>query len=320
MTKFIEMIRDMFEDTEQKQLASFDESITNPDNIEIYEQLQYGADKHWNTLDIYRPKDRAGEKLPILVNVHGGAWIQSSKESYKYYCWKLAQRGLAVVNINYRLVPRAYFPAPVEDLNNAMIWVLKHAEEYNLDLEHIYGTGDSAGAQILGQYAAICSNEDYAKQFAFQIAKENIFEAIVLNCGVYQVNYECRKTDFVRMIAFEYLNLENKNVDEITEDEYNVLYKKKIDQFEFGKYITSQFPDTFLMTAETDFVKFQNAELMKVLIEQNVNARLQMYVSKEHELNHVFNINLNLPEAEKCNNEEMSFLLSHKAYEEACEK
>ena len=107
----------------------------------------------------------------------------------------MIQRRFAVVNINYRLVPHAYFPAPLEDLNSVMIWILQHAEEYNLDMNHIYGTGDSAGAQILGQYAAICSNEDYAKQFAFQIAKENIFEAIVLNCGVYQVNYECRKTD-----------------------------------------------------------------------------------------------------------------------------
>ena len=312
MTKFIEMIRDMFEEAEQKQLASFDKTITSSENIEIYGQLQYGTDKHWNTLDIYRPKDKAGESLPILINVHGGAWIQSSKEGYKYYCWKLAQKGFAVININYRLVPYAYFPAPVEDLNNVLIWVMEHAKEYNLDLVHIYGTGDSAGAQILGQYAAICSNEEYAKQFEFQIPKKNIFEAIVLNCGVYQVNYECRKTDFVRMIAFEYLNVENKNADQITEEEYQALYELKIDQFEFGKYITPQFPDTFLMTAQTDFVKMQSVELMKTLMEQNVNARLHMYVSKKHELNHVFNINLNLPEAEQCNNEEMEFLKTHK--------
>ena len=73
MTKFTEMIRDLFEETEQKQLATFDESITNPDNVVIYEQIQYGAEMQWNTLDIYRPKDRVGECLPILVNVHGGA-------------------------------------------------------------------------------------------------------------------------------------------------------------------------------------------------------------------------------------------------------
>ena len=219
MTKFTEMIRDLFEETEQKQLATFDESITNPDNVVIYEQIQYGAEKQWNTLDIYRPKDRAGECLPILINVHGGAWMQSSKERYKYYCWKLMRKGFAVVNINYRLVPYAYFPAPVEDLNQVMIWILEHAKEYDMDLSHIYGTGDSAGAQILGQYAAICSNEKYAGQFTFQIPKKNVFEAIVLNCGVYQVNYECRRSDLVRMIAFEYLNIENKNPEQITEEE-----------------------------------------------------------------------------------------------------
>ena len=311
MTKFTEMIRDLFEETEQKQLATFDESITNPDNVVIYEQIQYGAEKQWNTLDIYRPKDSVGECLPILVNVHGGAWIQSSKERYKYYCWKLVQKGFAVVNINYRLVPHAYFPAPVEDLNTVMTWILEHAKEYNMDPSHIYGTGDSAGAQILGQYAAISSNEKYAGKFTFQIPKKNVFEAIVLNCGVYQVNYECRRSDLVRMIAFEYLNLENKNPEQITEEEYHSLYEQKIDLFEFGKYVTSQFPDTLLVTSETDFVKMHSLELMRYLMEQNVNARLYMCVSKEHELNHVFNINLKLQEAERCNNEEMEFLICH---------
>lgn len=237
--------------------------------------------------------------------------MQSSKERYKYYCWKLMQKGFAVVNINYRLVPYAYFPAPVEDLNQVMIWILKHAKEYDMDLSHIYGTGDSAGAQILGQYAAICSNEKYAGQFSFQIPKKNVFEAIVLNCGVYQVNYECRRSDLVRMIAFEYLNIENKNPEQITEEEYHSLYEQKIDLFEFGKYVTSQFPDTLLVTSETDFVKMHSLELMRCLMEQNVNARLYMCVSKEHELNHVFNINLKLPEAEQCNNEEMEFLICH---------
>ena len=64
MTKFTEMIRDLFEETEQKQLATFDESITNPDNVVVYEQIQYGAEKQWHTLDIYRPKDSVGECLP----------------------------------------------------------------------------------------------------------------------------------------------------------------------------------------------------------------------------------------------------------------
>lgn len=97
-----------------------------------------------------------------------------------------------------------------------------------------------AGAQILGQYAAISSNEKYAGKFTFQIPKKNVFEAIVLNCGVYQVNYECRRSDLVRMIAFEYLNLENKNPEQITEEEYHSLYEQKIDLFEFWQiyYIT----------------------------------------------------------------------------------
>ena len=56
-------------------------------------------------LDIYKPKMDANCLRPIMVLVHGGAWIAGSKEdaNMKLMCREFAKKGWVVANINYRL-------------------------------------------------------------------------------------------------------------------------------------------------------------------------------------------------------------------------
>ena len=41
----------------------------------------------------YRPENM-DEKLPVIVNVHGGGWVYGYKDLYQFYAMSLAQRGL----------------------------------------------------------------------------------------------------------------------------------------------------------------------------------------------------------------------------------
>jgi acetyl esterase/lipase len=311
MTKFIEMLRDMFAESENKRIENFDVSLKQRGDIIRYGNLIYGQDLEWNVLDIYRPKNREGEKIPVIINVHGGGWIYGSKEGYQYYCMTLASMGYAVINFNYRLAPKFHFPAPIEDLNTLMYWLFTNGETYHLDLEHIYSVGDSAGAHILGLYAAMCTNEEYAANFSFQIPKKNVFEAIALNCGVYFSNSEKRKTDFVRILAYAYLGLEDRENDKNESKEYQENCAKVIDLFEFVKYVNEQYPDTFVMTSANDFAKTDSVRLAARLVEQSVNSELRMYVSKDHDLEHVFHCDLRLDEAKICNQAEIAFFQKH---------
>ena len=59
----------------------------------------------------------------------------------------LVKRGFAVVNYTYRLAPEYQYPAPLEDTNRVVTWVMEHAGEYDLDTENVFMVGDSAGAQ-----------------------------------------------------------------------------------------------------------------------------------------------------------------------------
>ncbi|MDQ1097265.1 MULTISPECIES: alpha/beta hydrolase [Chryseobacterium] len=105
-------------------------------------------------MDIYRPKTAADEKLPVLIYVHGGGWVQGNKsipaDTYiEDMILKLVERHYAVISIDYTLVsPDVHFPAPVQDCKDAIRWVRKNAEKYHFDTENIGLFGASAGAHL----------------------------------------------------------------------------------------------------------------------------------------------------------------------------
>ena len=111
-----------------------------PTNVKTVENISYGSCDKWHLLDLYRSKD-AEVKLPVLLNIHGGAWVYGDKKVYAPYCMYLATQGFAVVNASYRLAPKHTFPAPLEDVGAMVEWVVDHAEDYGLDLSNLFFVG-----------------------------------------------------------------------------------------------------------------------------------------------------------------------------------
>ena len=164
--------------------AKRDAGLTTPDDIQRFDDIQYGPDPVENKLDVYRPKNTQG-KIPVIVSVHGGGWVYGDKELYQFYGMTLAQRGFAVVNFTYRLAPEVKFPAPLEDTNNVISWMYENQEEYGLDMEHVFMVGDSAGGHLCGLYSAICTNPEYAVNYTFKVQNGFVPQAVALNCGAY---------------------------------------------------------------------------------------------------------------------------------------
>ena len=104
-----------------------DRGLQAPKDIVRFDNLPYGTDPRWQTLDVYRPKNAGGTALPGIVSVHGGGWVYGDKNLYQYYCMSLAQHGFAVVNFSYRLAPRHKFPAALQDTDAVFHWVMAHA-------------------------------------------------------------------------------------------------------------------------------------------------------------------------------------------------
>jgi acetyl esterase/lipase len=273
-----------------------DKGLQTPVDVERKDDLSYGTHGKWNLLDVYTPKI-VQDKLPVIVNIHGGGWVYGTKEVYQFYCMSLAQRGFAVVNFNYRLAPASKFPAPLEDLNQVMQWIFEHAAEHPFDLERIFFVGDSAGAHLAGLYTCLCTNPDYARMFTIQPPVGFVPKAVALNCGIYDIH-----------------NLAKENAQGIGKLLQDFLGKKHtqadLDQINVCSFVTKDFPPTYLMTAENDFLKSQAPYMKAKLEEFQVKHNYKLYGEGNKDILHVFHCNVRLPEATLCNDEECSFFNS----------
>ncbi len=95
---------------------------------------------------IYRPKSAA--PLPVLVDVHGGAWSSGSHESDRLYCIELAKSGLLVVSVDFRQAPKFQHPAGSADVAAAVRYVRLNAKALNADATRIGLIGSSSGGHL----------------------------------------------------------------------------------------------------------------------------------------------------------------------------
>ncbi|MEM7554556.1 MAG: alpha/beta hydrolase [Cyanobacteria bacterium P01_A01_bin.84] len=121
--------------------------VTQSKNYEIYRNIVYQTvNDNQLKLDIYQNKNPGLH--PTLMVIHGGGWIQGSKEGKKYFFNPYLEWGFSVVNINYRLANTALAPAAVEDALCALSWINNNAPKYNFDRNKIVLTGFSAGGHL----------------------------------------------------------------------------------------------------------------------------------------------------------------------------
>ncbi len=104
-------------------------------------------------VDVYRL--RGDGPFPAVLVIHGGGWARGSRDEMAHICKKLAEQGFVAVNAEYRLAPAFTFPAPVQDLQQALRWMHENAAGYGIDPLHIGLWGYSAGAQLASLLAVL---------------------------------------------------------------------------------------------------------------------------------------------------------------------
>ena len=138
-----------------------------PTGTIINENIPYAGDtlkKH--LLDIYIPPN-AKTALPLIIWVHGGAWMTNDKHADMGYMKNTVRSfidsGYALASIDYRFSTDAVFPALIQDCNQAVEYLYQHADEYKFDKSGFALIGFSAGghlASLLG-----ISNNNNVKEF-----------------------------------------------------------------------------------------------------------------------------------------------------------
>lgn len=131
-------------------------------------------------LDIYyRQHSEPGVLRPVILHTHGGAWILGRKNQQgKPLLHYLAENGWICVDINYRLAPRNPYPAALEDVKAALVWVKKNIASFGGDPEFIALSGESAGGH-LSLLAGLASHANDGSGSAVNV------QAVVSLYGVY---------------------------------------------------------------------------------------------------------------------------------------
>ncbi|NJL83811.1 MAG: alpha/beta hydrolase [Chloroflexaceae bacterium] len=152
---------------------------SSPPPVSKYENLFYGRDPDAIEdkklrLDLYLPDSKA-RPVPLLIYIHGGGWLQGSKED----CPKrrVTKRDYALACLNYRFSDRALFPAQIQDVKQGVRWLRANAKQYGLDPNRFGAWGPSAGghlSSLLGTSAGVGSLEKPGEDLSISSAVQAV--------------------------------------------------------------------------------------------------------------------------------------------------
>ncbi len=120
-----------------------------PDWVSVESNLSYGEYQQ-NVMDVFRStKAPSIGKRPGVIVIHGGGWVNGTKEAVvEKFVLPYLERGFVVANVEYRLADVAEAPAAVKDALLAADWFRRNAHRWNVDTKHIVVTGGSAGGHL----------------------------------------------------------------------------------------------------------------------------------------------------------------------------
>ncbi len=119
--------------------------------------VRYG-DGERETLNVYAAGG-AGP-APVLVWIHGGYWMSLTKDYNDFVASGFVPHGVAVVNVEYALMPGARMDALVRQCRAAVGWALANAASFGGDPARVWVGGHSAGGHLTAAAAAA----DWASQ------------------------------------------------------------------------------------------------------------------------------------------------------------
>jgi acetyl esterase/lipase len=121
------------------------------------EDIAYGPDER-HRLDVFAPAARQERAMPVVLFVPGGGYVGGAKNRegvpfYQNVGVFFARNNVVGITMNYRLAPKAPWPAGGEDVAAALRWVKQNISKFGGDPERIFIFGQSAGATHVAHYA-----------------------------------------------------------------------------------------------------------------------------------------------------------------------
>lgn len=96
---------------------------------------------------LYRPAGTG--PFPVLIDLHGGAWTSGDRTQNVAIASVLADAGILVVSLDFRMPPAKRYPATLDDIDRGIRWTKKHAADYGGRPDWVGGFGTSSGGHLI---------------------------------------------------------------------------------------------------------------------------------------------------------------------------
>jgi acetyl esterase/lipase len=248
-------------------------------------------------LDFYLPDDTGGQPRPVILWVHGGGFVSNSAASVADYVILLAHAGYTVASLDYSLAPGAQYPVQLRQGNAALRFLRANAGRFGGDPARIVLGGDSAGAQIASELAAVQTDPALARATGITAAVPSGLRGVVLFCGLYDM-HTVGSSGFpaLRTYLWSYTDVRDWTS------------YPQIDQLSTVLNVTPAYPPIFLSVGDIDPLASQAAELAAVLRRQGVPLTTLFWTGTGAGLRHEYQFKFNLPQARTALARTLAFL------------
>lgn len=271
-----------------------------------YDNIDYESQYEDGQLDIVVP-NKTSDSLPTVLWIHGGAYVGGDKKDITEYAVQLAEKGYAVVNMNYELATTAKYPTPLKQMDEVYAFILKNAEKYHLNPDQLFIAGDSAGAQIASQYVNVQVDSSYANKIGLkQTIPVASLKGALLFCGPYDLaSFETMSSNkiigfFLNRVAWAYIG--EKDWKNAPETQLASLTDN----------VSKNYIPSFITDGNTGSFEEHGKKLATELNHYNIPNKEVFYPVDEAELGHEYQFMMDLPQSKQTFDELIQFMNDYK--------
>lgn len=278
-----------------------------PKNSIIEKTVAYSNEGKSEVCDLIYNKDKfnSGEKMPVMIYIHGGGWISGLKNMRKYYCYNFSEKGFFVANIHYDYAPQKQHPYQLQQILKAIDFIFDNADKYNLDTSKILLAGESAGGYFVAETSVFSYNKDLLDRIGLKFKHRDEFSvsANIINCGAFDiVSLVDNEFPNMRLMIESYTNLTASIIREGAETE-------KIKLLSPSSFINEKFPPTFIIYAAKDKLQTESFKMDELLTKFNVPHA--MYKGEGIISMHAFPLATNTKRGKDCYNKTLDFIMPY---------
>lgn len=298
------MIRWLFERGAAEAVASM--AAFEPQGVTAQRDVVYAPQDPDARLDVYWPEGAADPGgRPTIVWVHGGAYVSGSRADVGPYLRLLAAQGYTTVAVGYSLAPTRRYPTPLRQLDAALAYLNQHAATLQVDPQRLFLAGDSAGAQIVAQYAALLGRPELARAVGVEPGvKKAQLRGLLLYCGPHDgasIRLEGAMGWFLRTVLWAYLG------------ERDARNDPRLGQMTIHRHLTTDYPPMFITAGQADPLEPHSRRLATAALALGIEVDSLLFPA-DHEpaLPHEYQFQLAQEDAQKALRRTLALLARHR--------